>query len=463
MSARPLPLFAALVAFALAVPAHAAPDAVPSASGASRAKPAASGTNAALPPGHPQLGDTGGSPHGNPHGKGGDEGSAEGLFEPAPDTVEDDPALPAGTLAIAFVDARGNPAPNGTVSLDTLRMSVAKGDSQAHASGVIDEQGLARFDGLETGSSVSYRVATTRGAALFTAPSFALGRQAGKRVTLHVYPASARIDDVLVGMQSYAYVALKEDAVSIEQLFSVFNVGEVAWTPEDVVLDLPAGWKALNKPDPEGGLRVEEVAGRGVALRGTVAPGRHDVSFRYTVSLDHESRQAFRLSLPPHVAQLRVIAEAAKHMELEVEGFPAAQPSQTRDGKRVLVTERQSSRADGGVREVVIALAGLPTPGPGRWISVALGLLALVVGGVFAFRRDGSLASEEERADLREARDALLDEVVALERARAAGEVGPKTYPRLRAALLDALARVVSLLDEPPSTGAPRRRARGSG
>jgi hypothetical protein len=60
---------------------------------------------------------------------------------------------------------------------------------------------------------------------------------------------------------------------------------------------------------------------------------------------------------------------------------------------------------------------------------------------------EGAL-DDDTRADLVEAREALLDEIVALERAHKKGDVGPKTYARVRASLLDALARIVNKLEQ---------------
>jgi hypothetical protein len=42
------------------------------------------------------------------------------------------------------------------------------------------------------------------------------------------------------------------------------------------------------------------------------------------------------------------------------------------------------------------------------------------------------------------AREALLEDLAGLERAHAAGEVGPRTYERARRELIDALARVLA-------------------
>jgi hypothetical protein len=154
------------------------------------------------------------------------------------------------------------------------------------------------------------------------------------------------------------------------------------------------------------------------------------------------------------------MVESSKNMGLDVAGFPMAQRTQSRDGKRLLVTERQVSRAEGGIPTIDITLSGLPTPPPGRWVALGLASLALVLGiGYVVRRRDTDpVLDDDARADLQEAQRALLDEIVALERARRAGEIGPKSYARVRAGLLDALARVAARLDEHRTVGQRRKR-----
>jgi hypothetical protein len=73
-------------------------------------------------------------------------------------------------------------------------------------------------------------------------------------------------------------------------------------------------------------------------------------------------------------------------------------------------------------------------------------------------KRPTGALDPDARDDLLDAREALLSELVALERARKTGEVGPKTYARLRAALLDALARIVDMLDAGKAEQKKRRR-----
>lgn len=369
------------------------------------------------------------------------------LFEPPPDSANDDPTVPVGTADIEVLDARGRPVENAKVTLAIQHATVAKGESDTSAARAAGADGHARFERLDTGSGVMYRAAVERGDARFSVPPFQLGDKSGKHVVLHVYESTHSLGQALVGMQGFVFVSLKEDAIQVEQLFNVFNVGAVAWVPQNVVFKLPKGYKAFNKPDGADEVHVEEVDG-GVAIRGTIGPGRHDLSFRFQVPLDDESRQVLRLDMPPHVAQMRVISEASKKMGLEVADFPPAERTQTQDGKHVLVTERQATRMDGGIPQLEITLTGLPTPPPGRWIAAALALL-LVVGAIAHVARRGAddELTDEMRKELREAREALLDEIVTLERAHKKGRVGPKSYARVRAALEDALARVVAMLD----------------
>src|SRR5262249_27437358 len=131
--------------------------------------------------------------------------------------------------------------------------------------------------------------------------------------------------------------------------------------------------------------------------------------------------------------------------------------------KRLLVTERQVSRSEGGIQTLDITLSGLPTPPPGRWVALSLAGVALILGiGYVVRRRDTDpVLDDDARADLLEAQPALLRESGALERAHRSGEVGPKTYARVRAGLLDALARVAARLDEHrPARPTPKKKRR---
>jgi hypothetical protein len=156
-------------------------------------------------------------------------------------------------------------------------------------------------------------------------------------------------------------------------------------------------------------------------------------------------------------------------MGLEVAGFPPAQVTRGHNGQRVLQTVKQPDLR-GGLQALLgntqpgtlsITVRGIPTPGPWRWLALALASLTIAGGGFYLFEsRGGGLTSalREQREDLFEAQGTLLDELALLEKARASGDVGPKSYERLRVALLDALARIMVRLDD--TSGEDRARKR---
>jgi hypothetical protein len=67
-------------------------------------------------------------------------------------------------------------------------------------------------------------------------------------------------------------------------------------------------------------------------------------------------------------------------------------------------------------------------------IGVGLGILFVARGG----RRRAPIVAPER------ARDALLEEIAALEDALASGEVGPRTYETARRELIDLLAMTLN-------------------
>ncbi len=460
-----------------AASASAQSSAAPNSSGSAAPSATPTGQPAGeLPPGHPPTGDmppghppTGGDPdenpqgsQANPHGGGasphGGGGARGNMFDAPPDTAEDDSTLPVGTIVLMLKDAQEKPISNADVALGIVHSTVATGESRERKTGTTDGEGTIRWDGMSRGSGTSYRATVSNDRATFGTEPFTLGDRAGKRVVLHVYKATSSIEEALVGAQGIVYLSLREDSINVENLYGIFNLGATAWVPENETIELPEGYKAFNRPDAMDGVGIDEVNGKGL-LRGTIGPGRHEVQFHFQVPLEAEDRQTIKLDLPPHIAQMRVMVEASKTMNVEVPGFPPAKKSKNRDGKRILVTEKMVGREGGGLKSVEITLSGLPTPGPGRWVAAVLSVGALFACAYYVQeRRSHKGPDEETRGDLLDAREALLGEIVELERAHRAGDIGDKSYTRLRNALLDALERLTTKITE--ATAKKRRSSR---
>jgi len=412
-----------------------------------------------LPPGHPPLDahdhdhahDAEGLPPGHPPTEG---RPSPGPLASIPQSGSDrDPELPAGTIVVEVLDGEGAPIPGAEITLGILEQSVSKGESRRRVMAQADANGVARFDGLTTGSGVSYRVSSTTPVlegeaplhATHDAPPFQLDLQAGERVKLHVFPVTSRLEDALVGLRAMLYVEVKDDALQIEQAFTVFNLGKNTWVPDDIVVELPQGFRAFFAPQQMTSVGFDQVAGRGARLRGTFPPGQHDLGFRYQIPWDGSSTVALSLGLPPHVAQMSIVSDAAQGMSLRASDFPPAQPAVAMNGQRILLTERQLRPGDAQLDRVLVTLENLPGHGPGRWIALGLAALA-VAGGLFAAllqKKQTPEARAELEQDAARARERLFEELKALEKAKEAGEIGPKTYEQVRGMLVDALAKLL--------------------
>jgi len=373
-----------------------------------------------MPPGHPSTGG-----------------------EAAQDVSEASPSVEPGAISATIVDERGAPVAGIPVRLGVLFQKVAEGESRSESFTQAGADGTAKFVGLAHGSDHAYRVTVQRGAAVYSSPPFNLRQDMGQRVLLHVYPSTSNIEAAMVGMRGYLYIETRDDVFQCEALFRVFNVGGVTWVPDNVVIRLPQGFKAFKAQEGMTDVRAELVEGVGAKLKGTFSPGQNEVSFRFQVPKNVEDTAVFRMGLPPHVAEMRVIAEASSTMNLDVEGFDRPVPTTNNNGQRVLVAVKQLRRRDEEIKGFVATLSGIPVPGPGRWVAVLLAL-AFGVGGVFAARGafDDVSAGKNELLDKKKARELLLRELVALEAARRAKRIGPRSYQQSHEHLVDAIARL---------------------
>src|SRR5690349_17638713 len=80
----------------------------------------------------------------------------------------------------------------------------------------------------------------------------------------------------------------------IDVLFRVENYGEVSWLPHDVVFPLPEGFKAMTVREPKADGHFEPEGDTGVRLVGTLAPGQHDLMFRFHLPTEGEPDLSFK-------------------------------------------------------------------------------------------------------------------------------------------------------------------------
>ena len=101
----------------------------------SAAAPAAAQTDAQLPAGHPPMTGTQTVPD---------------VAEPDVGRVDD--ALAPGTIVVEVRDGTDRPLADVDVQLGIVQQSISKGESRRRISAKSDAEGVARFEGLATGS-----------------------------------------------------------------------------------------------------------------------------------------------------------------------------------------------------------------------------------------------------------------------------------------------------------------------
>jgi hypothetical protein len=389
----------------------------------------ASATPTALPAGHPHIGTA-------------QQTNAPPFFQAPPDTTDEDPALPAGTIRVELRDPLNNVIPNHDVQLGIIQQSVAKGDSRKHLSAKTDAGGFVTWNALDAGAGFAYRVSAHEGDAAFGARPFNLPHDHGMHVVLHVYPPTHDIQrGALIISRSIIHIEMKDDRVQIQQRIDVFNGTPVAWVPEDVILELPADYTALNAMQQMSDVGLDPVAKKGARIHGTFAPGETPIIFSWQLPYDGGTDVDIDIGLPPNIAQLVVRSAAAPGMKLEVQGFRDAVSQVNEEGQRELVTGKQIQDGDAPLRKVHISLRDLPTPGPARLIGTILAVIG-VVGGIYLALKKRALVTTS-KATIKRDRNRVLDEIAALETAHERKDVGPKTYERAKRELVDELAALL--------------------
>jgi hypothetical protein len=393
-----------------------------------------------LPPGHPTMGTTGKETQEHA------AAAASGIFEPPPDTESEDAKLPKGSIEVELRNAANEPLPQTDVTIGILHQSVAKGESREHKVVTTDDRGLARLEDLETGSGVAYRVTVVRDGATFAALPFQLPATRGEHVVLHVYGVTHDIQDTLIVMQGVLFVEVKDDRVQIEQLLSIFNLGKLAWLPEDVFVKLPHEFSALSAQPSMSDQGLESVDRVGGRLKGTFPPGRHEIQFRWQLPYSGTTHIEFEEVLPPHVAAMRVMAGGMRGVQLLVQDFPEAQAKTDAQGARLLITEKQAGRGT-PIDAVHVKIEGLPSAGSGNIIATCLAGSGVALGLGLGFIWT---PTPRRTKRLRGKRSRLLAELLELEEAKARGDIGPVTYEKTRRHLVDLVAQTIDEADDEP-------------
>jgi hypothetical protein len=457
MRARRTFLGLLLVCVAVSASSHAAPPAsstaAPASSAAAPASSAAAPASsaAALPVDHPT---TTAAPGGVPHPTAEQAAPAgRDRFLELQDRTAPDPSLPAGTIEILVLDDNNVPIANQALELEVLKASIATGDVKESRRGTTDAQGIARFAGETTTTDYSYRAIVRRDPAAFTTQSFSLPLTHGQRATLHVFPVIRDLTGALIVMAEQISVEPKGDRFRISVTLDLQNFGRTALAPDSLQIGLPVGAEAFSTGMEETEQKVE-LTGDSVSLRGTYPPGTHRLSYSFNVPGNGDATQTLSLGVAPNLRSVVLAVEAAADMALVAPQLGETQERQHTTGQRILIASRDYlQRRERSPSALRITLTGMPVPSSARTIASVIAALVAAFGlfRLWTARRGEGAWRGLPASDLARARDLLLDELVALEAAYAKEKIGPRTYERAKATLLDSLGR---LLAQPSSGGA---------
>lgn len=403
-----------------------------------------------LPPGHPPIGELppedadaqDGHDHEgadrNPHGGMGRRvpgmGGREGF-----DRSEPDPELPRGTILVRVVDAEGNPVQRASVELGAL-----SGGNAERKVGRTGAEGEFRWDGLPTSRGRAYRVVVTNGPARFAAPPFQLTASSGHRVTVTRWNVTDSTANLLAFVvRTFLELAQEGNRIRVTQHLQLMNIGTEAIAPEGgIALPMPAGMKAFRTEQGMGDQRLEERDGK-VWLEGSVPPG--EVQLAYGFDLDTKgSSFRYEQRLPFRVVLAEAYAEKTPGMTFRAPGMH--DPQEVDIEGRPFFTSRITRRPQSpNFTKLRIELDGLPGPGPGRWIALGLGVLAMALG--LASLLSGNDRRAAERAALMGEKERLLSEAERIEAQHKKGKLDASLYERVRERNLTRLAEVLRLED----------------
>jgi len=435
-------------------PAVSVANSAASAPSAPPLMPPAPGGPQALPPGHPSIDgppvQAGPLPQGHPQVPQDDD---PGLPNIPRDKVMDDPALGAGIVEATIVDDKEKPLAGVTVTLDILKSSVAQGDSRSKATAVTDALGHVRFPSLQRGSGWVYKVLVTSVGsdpsvvANFSSQQFQLPFDHGLRVLMHKYPVTGSLDGLLAGVEvADTIIEVRDDVIEVQQIFDVVNASTTAWgLGAGLTVSLPVGFKGLRTGEAMGDYVVTPIEGVGARWTGSFAPGMTRVGYDFKIPYEGDANVDLSMILPPRVLAARVRVAARKGMTLHVEGFGDAHTEVAQNGEKYLTVIKQATPQNNQpISSLKVRIEGLPSQGPEKWFAFGGGLALVVAGFFFALRPPAREQDKKALATaLKRQQRAVLDEIVLLEKAHRAGDIGPQAYERERAKLVDQLADVL--------------------
>jgi hypothetical protein len=342
--------------------------------------------------------------------------------------VFNEKAPPAGTVVVRAVGGDGGVLPGLEVKLG---MASEGGGSVVERSAKTDDAGEAKFTGLEAKPTVGYLAKVLKDGTEYPGKPFRLPDNKGVLVVIHVQPITRELSSLQIAPGSHLIVQITDDAVQVIEVWRLHNAGSAA-------VEVPGGLR-FPLPDKavsaQGGEKMPvqlAVSGHEAVWKGPFPPGETELQVMFMLPYSGDTLE-FVQPTPVAFAETAIVTE-------KIDGFSIQGPqleSEERElgGRKLLLLRGPGTTAGGELR---LQLVGLPHGDPTwRYVTAALTVLLLVGFGLYAAQGDGG--ASESRRKLEAKREALLNELVALEKSD-----GPK---KKRDDLAEKLAKLYRELD----------------
>jgi len=361
------------------------------------------------------------------------------------------PVGPPVDDVLGRVPERSAPPKAGTVEVflrgrptGRVRVRQLGADPRVVAEADVDSDGTARLSGIAPGLDKVYIAETQVDGRSFVSAPFMMSPSAGAAELLVAYALP------LLALRGGAL--LDDKGLDFEVQYQVLNATGLPLDTgsEGMVLPLPAGARGANVQN-DMGRRIAVEPDRGVVWKGVIPPGQHDAVVRFFVPSE-DGRVEFSLVSPLAVLGGSVMIENVPGMDVRSAKGPA-QKRNGEDGREFMMVSDLGAEPG---KTISFTVTGLPVePAGSRRARLLVGLLVVVLfGGALAVavwpKPDDKPA---DPSDLEKRRDRLYDELVVLERRRAAGKIETEQFDQRRRELVAKLVWVHRQIDEHQAVG----------
>ncbi len=345
------------------------------------------------------------------------------------------PGAPAGQVHVYL---GGEVGPGQVVRLLELGDAAPRVVAERAAELAGNDRLFAVFRDVPSGPDHVYVAEVVRGASASRSKAFMVAGVAGASTWI---VAASR--SILIGLQGGAQ--LDDENMWFQLSVAVANVSGAPMVPEGgLVIPLPLGFKNASVPE-EMQEKADVVPGEGLRWKGMLAPGQQDVTVQFALAVE-DGEVSFQMPAPYGVEQGQLAFD--KGRDTRIRG--AVADARRIDNGQEFWVVRDLAAPPGGT--IAFQVTGLPRrPAAlrmGAWVA-GLIVLALIGWAAWASLRgprsaeSGPVAADAaRRRELASTRDQLYDELVLLEKRRAADAVDDDEYERERRGLVARLVVV---------------------